>query len=380
MKRIVIPPRDNWQSVVEGQGLVYHTGPRGLPYWNEAAYYHFTAQEIDTLEAATVELHALCLKAAEYVIENDRLTEIGIPLAAHECIRWSWEKQERSVYGRFDLAYDGSGPPKMLEYNADTPTTLVEAAVIQWHWLQDRFPQADQFNSLWEGLVETWENLSDGQALRGDKLYFASNRNAEDWMTITLLRDTAEAAGLATEEIFMEGIGWDTVRRAFVAADNAAIRSIFKLYPWEWLLKDAFGRYALETYRDVQWIEPLWKFVLSSKGILPALWRLFPGHPNLLPSYADSPRGMSRYVSKPVISREGANITVHTREGETTTPGRYGEYPSIYQELCPVPNFDDNYPVIGSWVMGGEAHGMGIREASGLITDNQSRFVPHIFE
>jgi glutathionylspermidine synthase len=36
------------------------------------------------------------------------------------------------LYGRFDLAYRGDGPPKLLEYNADTPTALFEAAVVQW--------------------------------------------------------------------------------------------------------------------------------------------------------------------------------------------------------------------------------------------------------
>lgn len=379
MRRVPTQPREHWQALVEAKGLVYHTGADGRPYWNEAAYYEFTSGEIDTLEAATAELHRCCLAAAQFVIEQNYLGEIGIPEAAHALIRWSWEQQEPSVYGRFDLVYDGGGPPKMLEYNADTPTTLVEGAVAQWYWLQDKFPDADQFNSIWEGLVAAWAALQEEGRLRGDILSFTSSDNAEDWMTVTMLRDTAEAAGIATQEIVIDAIGWDTARQAFVDADGTAMRSLFKLYPWEWLLKDQFGQHALDTYKDVQWIEPLWKFVLSSKGILPVLWRLFPGHPNLLPCFADSPRGMSRYVAKPVISREGANITVHTPQGETGTAGRYGGYTRVYQELCAAPGFDGSHAVIGSWVVGGEPHGIGIRESDGLITDNGSRFVPHLF-
>ena len=57
------------------------------------------------------------------------------------------------MYGRFDLAYDGTTPPKLLEYNADTPTSLLEAAVIQWRWQQDMRPERDQFNSIHERLL-----------------------------------------------------------------------------------------------------------------------------------------------------------------------------------------------------------------------------------
>ena len=379
MERIAIAPRAGWQAAVAAKGLVYHTDAGGRPYWDESAYYRFTADEIDTLEAATAELHARCLDAARHVIEGGHLARVGIPYAAHEAVRWSWENQQRSVYGRFDLVYDGAGPPKMLEYNADTPTTVVEAAVAQWFWLQDRFPEADQFNSLWEGLVAAWRSLRADGALRGDRLYFTSEDNPEDWMTVSALRDTAEEAGIPTEEIVIGAVGWDTARNAFVDLQGRSMRSVFKLYPWEWMLKDQFGAQALRFYRDVQWIEPLWKFVLSCKGVLPVLWELFPDHPNLLAAYADGPHGLTRYVTKPIISREGANVTLHTPDGATGTPGAYGGYPLVYQELCPAPDFGGSRPVIGSWVANGEPHGIGIRESDGPITDNRSRFVPHLF-
>ncbi len=380
MKRVTIAPRPDWQSIVESQGLVYHSNDDGTPYWNEAAYYHFTAAEIDELEEATAELYSLCLQAVGYVIDNNRLSELGIPQAAHEKLRWSWQQQEPTLYGRFDLAYDGSGPPKMLEFNADTPTTIVEAAVTQWYWMQDLFPNADQFNSIWEGLVETWGALRGSNQLRSNTVHFVTSPNDEDWMTIRLLRDTAEEAGVQTAEVFMRDIGWDTARRIFVDMGNAEMRSIFKLYPWEWLLKDQFGQYALDIYPDVQWIEPLWKFALSSKGLLPVLWEMFPNHPNLVAAYADGPRGMTEYVAKPIIGREGANVTLHTLARDITTAGQYGEYPKVYQQRCRVPNFDGNYVVLGSWVVGGQPRGMGIRESAGPITENLSGFAPHIFD
>jgi glutathionylspermidine synthase len=42
-------------------------------------------------------------------------------------------------------------------------------------------------------------------------------------------------------------------------------------------------------------------------------------------------------------------------------------------------NFAGNHPVIGSWIIGGEVAGIGIREGAGRITSNGSRFVPDRF-
>ena len=128
MRRIVSNPRPNWQSKVEEAGLTWHTGAH--PYWNESAFYEFTAKEVDTLEAATNELERMSLEAAQHIIDNKLYDRMGIPEAAVPLIESSWEAEPPSLYGRLDLAYDGKEPPKLLEYNADTPTSLLEAAAV----------------------------------------------------------------------------------------------------------------------------------------------------------------------------------------------------------------------------------------------------------
>ena len=134
MQRIASTPRPGWESIVEARGLKWHTGQ--TPYWSEDAYYQFTTDQIETLERATNELHERCLEAVQHVIDEKRYAELRIPEQAIAQIVKSWESDPPSVYGRFDLAFDGKTPPKMLEYNADTPTSLLEASVIQWDWLQ----------------------------------------------------------------------------------------------------------------------------------------------------------------------------------------------------------------------------------------------------
>lgn len=396
MQRISIKPRPDWQSKVESVGLTYHSPAIMAPrtYWDESACYRFTAAEVDTLEAAANELQTMCLAAAQHVIDKQRYAELAIPADAVPMIEWAWEHEPPAIYGRFDIAWAGAGyaPPKLLEYNADTPTSLLEAAVVQWHWLEEAGQQftakPDQFNSLHERLIAKWKDVAD---YLDKPLYFAALEGTdepEDLLTVTYLQDTANQAGLQTQRIALQDIGWNPDRECFVDMDPAEseIRSIFKLYPWESMVGEEFGPHALETYRTMTWIEPLWKLLLSNKGILPILWELYPNHPLLLEAHFDAPGSMGSYVRKPIYSREGANVTiVQPNAAPIATDGPYGDGRFIYQALAPQCVFPDTttgqprYPVLGLWIIDQECGGMGIRESAGPITDNLSSFVPHFF-
>jgi glutathionylspermidine synthase len=381
MRRVTTTPRADWQRTVESQGLHYHSlaadRAGGRPYWDESAYYLFEPGEIDEIEECTYRLNDCCLRAAEYVLDNGLFAQVGIPPSHAEWVRHSWERDEHTIYGRFDLRYDGAGPPKLLEYNADTPTALLEAAVIQWYWLKDCHSggRHDQFNSIHERLLEVFRTL---RGCHDGRFYFAAlAENLEDFMTVSYLRDVAIQAGWDTEYMSVEDIGWHEGRRQFTDLRERPLGLCFKLYPWEWMVHEQFGaKLLLDTTR---WWEPPWKMLLSNKGLLTILYQLFPDSPYLLPASARPLEGTGQ-VRKPLHGREGANVTVLNEGGEVVqeNPGPYAG-PFVYQQYCPLPAFDGNYPVIGSWLVGGYACGIGIREDAGPITSNSSRFVPHIF-
>ena len=380
MKRISTRPRQDWEKKVEEVGLIYHH-TEGQPYWNESAYYSFRSAEIDRIEVASNELHQMCLEAAQHIIDNNRFDELAISAAAVPFIKRAWEDEPPALYGRFDFAYDGEHL-KLLEYNADTPTALVEAAVAQWYWLQERFPDLDQFNSIHEKLLAKWRELKPYLANPMHFTYLPPPdvENSEDLMTVTYLMDLAGQAGIESTLVKIDDIGWDAERNTFVDQADKPIRSIFKLYPWEWLLRDRFAEHFFASYTLTQWVEPIWKMLLSNKGILPILWELFPHHANLLECYFTGPKHLTHYVKKPLLSREGANLSIHHGAAVETTAGPYGEEGFIYQATARIANFDGAYPIIGSWMIDGVAAGIGIRESDTLVTNNLSSFVPHLFE
>lgn len=383
MRRVRSEPRKGWQGIVEGQGLIYGTpardaGGSARPYWDESVHYEFEMDEILALEADVELLHSMCLNAVENIVLTERYRDFGLPEWSWQPIADSWRRSDPHVYGRFDLRYDARRPAKLLEYNADTPTTLLEASILQWHWLTDLYPDDDQWNSLHEKLVGRWTELSD--VLPARELHFSwsdADASGEDNITTAYMQETAAEAGFDTIALAIEEVGFDSELVRFVDLAEAPIQSIFKLYPWEWVLDDDFGKKVVAGLPATMWIEPLWKTLLSNKAILAVLWEMYPGHPNLLPAYLDQPNELTEYIRKPKLGREGANMTIVGAGMETATGGIYGEEGFVYQLLDPLPEFDDMRPALGAWIVGDESAGLGIRETSGLITDDGAAFVPH---
>ncbi|KQT22358.1 glutathionylspermidine synthase [Chryseobacterium sp. Leaf404] len=375
MKRIASPFRKNWEHKLENLGFGYHS-MEDL-YWDESHYYELSMDEVNTIERATAELWQMCLEAVDYVIDKNLWDRFNIPEYFRKYIVTSWEEDHPSIYGRFDFGFDGKNL-KLLEFNADTPTSLYEGSVIQWYWLQEMFPGKDQFNSIHEKLVDYWKYLK--KYMDPHYIYFASLTNIEDVTNVEYLRDCATQAGFETEFIPVQDIGWAEDAGEFIAADRSVMEYIFKLYPYEWILDDGFGEKLVKNNFRSQWIEPSWKILLSSKAILPVLWEMYPNHSYLLESYFEQ-RMLTSFVKKPIYSREGANVSIHKNSVLLEkNEGDYAKNGFIYQQLFDLPNFDGNHPVIGSWVIGQEAAGIGIRESVNLITNNQSRFVPHLID
>jgi len=399
MRRVSLKPRKNWEKIVEKeQGLTYnksiHPGTgKTVNYWNEDHAYEFTYEEVDKLEKATEQAHEMYIEVAKFLAEEQKKSsspfkQMFIPEYAVEYAIESLNRGDKDVYGRFDFAYVNNGNDpiiKILEYNNDTPTGLWEAAVMQWYRIQDITPEVDQWNSIHEALISRWAQLKVDRPT--DLLHFAHtelDKTHEDLMTTSYMRDVAEQGGWhgSTIGLTMSEIGYHDNK--FVDLQDNEITSIFKLYPWEYMVEEGFGEKICDL-KPEGWYEPAWKMFTSTKVSLAALYHLYPNNELVLPAYLNHPHNMNDYVKKPVHGREGDGISIFLDNKsivDSYTP-EWGEEGFVYQEFFPLENHigdhgESNYPILGSWVVNGESVGVGIRESDGLLTDYYCRFVPNI--
>lgn len=203
MKRFSIEPRADYIQKIEKLGFNFHPD-----YWLEDAYYQISAEEQYDLEVASKCCYQMYCDAVEKCINDDKMLDcLCIPKVIRPFVRKSWDNDELSIYGRFDFALTKDGF-KLLEFNADTPTSLLEAAVIQWQWKEELFPHADQFNSIHENLVQSWHDIS--YRYQVPEIFFASViDNEEDNATVDYLIYTAMLAGVNAAELDMKSLWWE---------------------------------------------------------------------------------------------------------------------------------------------------------------------------
>jgi len=229
MQRIACPERDDWRVTADQTGFGFHSID-GEPYWDERAYYAFSLREIeDCIERPTAEIEAMCLELVGVAIADEEyLRRLRIPEPLWPLISESWHNDHGSLYGRLDLRFDGREPAKLLEYNADTPTSIFEAAVFQWTWLEQAVARgiipahADQFNSIHERLIEAWRKVAEGQFLH----LAGTTDHEEDLGTLSYLEDTAMQAGIATCLLDVEETRGRRLRRSRSSADGAGVQTL----------------------------------------------------------------------------------------------------------------------------------------------------------
>lgn len=391
MKLKKIEPLDN--GYLESIGFGWHTDLDGSRYISNKLV-SITQDEAEAFYEATNELYDMYVAAAEYVINNDLFHELGIPFNLVDIIKASWENDVHwHLYGRFDLAGGVDGKPiKLIEFNADTPTSLFETAIIQWAMLKfNNLDEAAQFNDVYEALVENFKRLvtleEDTSAFdeyyEGWKILFSSIAgSSEDENTTRLLEAAARDAGFECDFAFASEVSFDDENGIFWNGQNWEYW--FKLIPWEMIAIDESDlaliiKNIIKNQKAII-LNPAYTLLFQSKGIMKILWDLYPNHPLLLESSFEPLNG-KKQVKKPFLAREGANVSIINSDGsiEIQNDGEYANGKFLYQEFADFAKDENGDSYQAGMFFAFEGCALGFRKGKDII-DNYSKFVGHIIE
>ena len=391
MKLQPIKVPDN--KFLEEIGFFWHTDPDNTPYVADEIVV-INSDEADAYYEAANELYEMFTEAGEYVIENELFHEIGIPFNLVEAVKMSWDNDVHwHLYGRFDFAGGIDGKPiKLIEFNADTPTSLFETSILQWAMLKlNDMEESHQFNNLYEALGDNFkrlitmeESVEDfDERYDGWKILFSSVRdNEEEESTVKLLQTIATEAGYETEFAYIDDVEFSGEEGVFYNDEN--YEYWFKLIPWEDIAIEESDLAMLLTQiiqnQKAIILNPAYTLMFQSKAFMKILWDLYPNHPLLLETSFDPLEGKAQ-VEKRIFGREGAN-TVIVDENEKVmaeTDGEYGEFGVVYQEYVELPTNDKGESYQAGVFFAYEGCGLSYRKG-GLILDNYSKFVGHRVE
>lgn len=377
-------------ALMEEVGMSWHTDPDGQPYVADEIV-PVTEAEAEAYYTAANALYDMYVEAAQHVIDHDLFLELDIPFNLVDQINRSWEQDHRHLYGRFDFAGGIDGLPiKLIEFNADTPTSLFETAIVQWALLKaNGMNEAAQFNTVYNSIRDNFRRLITGEDdpetfashYGFQNILFSSIRDLpEDERTVRFLQQLANDAGFQTDFCYMDEVGFLETEGIF-NPQQTRFAYWFKLYPWEDIALQTDGINGilddLTRNTDTVILNPAYTLLYQSKGILKVLYDLFPDSPYLLETGYEPLRG-KKQVAKKMFGREGANTVIYDAAGKVlqSVPGGYDRYRTVYQAFAAYPRDSQgrNYQagVFFAW----EGCGLGFRRG-GEVLDNLSKFVAH---
>jgi glutathionylspermidine synthase len=385
LRKLTTPP----QQSLRNAGWDWMLGEDTLPYITDDTVV-VSEQEAEKYYEAANELYEMFIEAAQQVIDNNRLEELGIPENLFRLVKYSWDNDKHwHLYGRFDLSGGLDGKPiKLIEFNADTATCIPETAIVQWASLKaNNLDESQQFNTLYESLVENFRELQRQNPVFQPSLLISTMRDyPEDDTNMQVLGEAAKEAGFEVAFEYIDEVEFSPIEGIY--KQNPTDGSFtkynywFKLIPWEYIgwdepeLADILTEMLIN--QKVIILNPAYTLLFQSKGILKVLWELYPNHPLLLQTESKVIQGKAS-VEKVLFGREGANVRILSADGYAVekNDGEYFEQNTVFQEYTEfLQDKSGNYYQAGVF-FAAEACGLGFRKG-GKIIDNKAQFCGHI--
>ncbi len=339
--------------------------------------------EIEKFTYAAQEAFLLFEKATEKIISEKQLHLLGIPDFFHECIYYSWENRSKHpfLYGRFDIngGFEKK-EEKVIEFNADTCSTLPETLFWQSLQFQELKPGFTSFNNLEQALLNRLSEIKTTLPEENPVFLGSSFGYIEDKMNVNAILDLANRAGFKPFYEDLEKVVFSEEGIFYKIGDAYQIVDVwFKMIPWDWMFNEepdlAKIVSQLITNKLVTVLNPAYTTIWQNKKFLAYITTYFPSNV-IAKTYLKEP-DLGDFVKKPVYGRIGENIMVKALGKRTETKGDYANQDSIYQEYCPlVMDTEDYYYQPGVFYVS-EPVALNLRTQNQPILTDDCEFMSH---
>jgi glutathionylspermidine synthase len=367
---------------------------------------------LEEIRLATKLLGTLFDRVAEVVRlgSKELWSELGLPAETWSAIQLTTNYKAVTAIGRFDFAYTSQGL-KMLEFNSDTPTSLVEAffvngEVCKYYQVENVNEGTDlDFKHMFHDLLENYR----ANGFATEHIAFCCDSNDdEDRGTTKYLLQKSNLPGFYSP---LSELAYDPSKERLTArmpnGDFQPIDVLYRLHALEIIAKDRTSKgfpigaklLELAAKKRIAFINPPTAFITQTKALQALIWNLYESEifftpeereivaAYCLPTYLENQfHGKLPYVRKPYFGREGGAVSLFRADGEMETSDQakhYWDQPMVYQERVDLPTLTVETAggpytgklLFGSFLIGGQPSAI-LGRVGQDITQDLSYFLP----
>lgn len=341
------------------------------------------SSEVQKFEYIANETFLLFEKTTEKIIREKNLDFLNIPAFFHSTIEKSWANRNENLflYGRFDIngGLDNK-EAKVIEFNADTCSTLPETVLWQKIQLATMPGMKSQFNSLAEDIKQTLLNLRTKIDFPEPYMLASSFGHPEDIQNCNIILDVAREAGFKCFYSDLESVTFSEDEGIFfeIGGEFQPIDVWFKLIPWDWMFNEEPELAKLiSTIIDKKLaivLNPAFTAIWQNKKFLAYITKNFP-NPYIAETYLNKSELMG-YVEKPIYGRMGESIKIVNNE-EINSKGDFSHQEKIYQKYYPLITDSERYFYQLGMFYTNKASAINFRAEEKKIITNDCEFMSH---
>ncbi len=343
--------------------------------------------EVDKFKQVTSEAFALFERATEKILRDRELHLLGIPSFFEECIRHSWEHRNihKFLLGRFDINGGfGHVREQVIEFNADTCSTIPETIDWQSIQLEKLGPGKMQCNDLKSDLVNTFNEIARQIPKEMPVILGSSFGYEEDVINVNTVLQAAHDAGLRPFYQDLEHVIFSEEEGIFYKIGNEyeQVDIWFKMIPWDWMFTEepelARLLSKIITNNLCVVLNPPYTTLWQNKKFLAYITKHFPNNA-IAETFIEGTTFLEDYVKKPVYGRIGENITIKAARKEEVSKGDYGNQDTVLQRYVPLAKDEEDYYYQVGMFYTTRPSALNLRTQESKIITDDCEFMTHFY-